>query len=131
VPAVTAAVVGVRRAIVVAVLGVACVATLAACGGGLGTAKSDYRKGRVSEAKDELVRLEPESRTWGNQRRAEYALYRGLVHHSLGDRAAAGVWLNEANAIEDAHPRTLAEDDRVRLKLALESLAGEAVGAAQ
>lgn len=96
-----------------------------ACGGGLGSAKSDFRKGRVSEAKDELVRLEPEARTWGNQRRAEYALYRGLAHHSLGDRAAAGVWLNEAKAIEDAHPRTLSEEDRVRLKLALESLAGD------
>jgi hypothetical protein len=99
---------------------------LAGCGGGgLGTAKADYHKGRIAEAKAELVQLEPESRTWGNQRRAEYALYRGLVHHSLGDRAAAGVWLNEAKAIDDAHPHTLVEDDRVRLKLALESLANE------
>lgn len=101
-------------------------ASLTACGGGLGAAKSDFRKGRIPEAKSELVRLEPESRGWGNQRRAEYALYRGLVHHSLGDRAAAGVWLNEAKTIEDAHPRTLGEDDRVRLKLALESLATDA-----
>lgn len=101
-------------------------ATLAACGGGLGTAKSDFRKGRIAEAKAELVRLEPEARTWGHQRRAEYALYRGLVHHSLGDRAAGGVWLNEAKAIEDAQPRTLSEDDRVRLNLALESLAPDA-----
>lgn len=99
--------------------------SIAACGGGLGTAKGDYRKGRITEAKAELVLLEPESRSWGSQRRAEYALYRGLVHHSLGDRAAAGVWLNEAKAIEDAHPRTLGEDDRVRLQIALESLANE------
>lgn len=101
-------------------------AILSGCGGSLGTAKSDYRKGRIAEAKDELVLLEPQSHGWGNQRRAEYALYRGLVHHSLGDRAMAGRWLNEAKALEDAHPRTLSEDDRVRLKLALESLAGGA-----
>jgi hypothetical protein len=98
---------------------------LAACGGSLSTAKADYRKGRLAEAKTELVRLEPASRGWSNQRRAEYALYRGLVHHSLGDRAAAGVWLTEAKALEDAQPHTLGDEDRVRLKLALESLAGE------
>lgn len=100
--------------------------SLSACGGGLGAAKSDFRKGRVAAAKNELVRLEPEWRTWGSQRQAEYALYRGLAHHSLGDRASAGVWLNEAKAIEDAHPGTLAADDRVRLDLALESLASDA-----
>jgi hypothetical protein len=96
-----------------------------ACSGGLGTAKADFRKGRIADAKAELLVLEPESRTWGNQRRAEYALYRGLVHHSLGDRAAAGVWLAEAKALEDAQPRTLGEDDRIRLKLALESLSSD------
>ena len=56
---------------------------------------------------------------------AEYALYRGLVHHSLGDRAAAGVWLAEAKALDDAQPHTLSDEDRVRLKLALESLASD------
>jgi len=111
------------RPVAVAVAMVLASAMSVGCGGGLSTAKSDYRKGRVAEAKDELVRLEPQSRGWSNPRRAEYALYRGLAHHSLGDRASAGVWLNEAKALEDAQPRTLAEDDRVRLKLALESLA--------
>ena len=95
---------------------------LAACGGGLGSAKSDFHKGRLAEAKSELVLLEPESRTWSNQRRAEYALYRGLVHHSLGDRSAAGVWLAEAKALDDAQPRALSDEDRIRLNLALESL---------
>jgi hypothetical protein len=100
-------------------------ASLAACGGGLGAAKGDFRKGRIAEAKAELVALEPEARTWDSKPRAEYALYRGLVHLSLGDRGASGVWLNEAKAIEDAHPRTLTDDDHVRLKLALESLASD------
>ncbi len=99
--------------------------SLVGCSGSLGAAKADFRKGRIAEAKSELVLLEPDSRTWSNERRAEYALYRGLVHHSLGDRAAAGVWLAEAKALDDAQPHTLSDEDRVRLKLALESLASD------
>lgn len=96
---------------------------LLACGGGISSAKSDFRKGRFADAKAELVALEPEAKSWTGARRAEYALYRGLVHHALGDRAAASLWLREARAMEDANPRTLADEDRVRLNLALESLA--------
>ena len=98
-------------------------AALVGCSGGLGTAKSDFRKGRIPEAMTELVRIEPEARGWSDERRAEYALYRGLAHHSLGDRIAARFWLGEAKVIEDRQPHTLSEEDRVRLKLALESLA--------
>ena len=94
-----------------------------ACGGGLSSAKSDYRHGRYPEAKNELVALEKESATWSGDKRAEYALYRGLVHLALGDRASAGVWLREAKAIDDVHPHTLSSDDRARLDVALDSLA--------
>lgn len=104
------------------VAGLVLVCALAACGGGLGSAKSAYRKGRLDEAKTELASLEAESRAWPPSRRVEYALYRGLVHLGLGDRAAAGVWLRETKAAEDAHPGTLEEDDRARLRLALEAL---------
>lgn len=97
-----------------------------ACGGGLSSARSDFKKGRFAAAKAELVALEPEAKAWMGARRAEYALYRGLVHHALGDRAAASLWLGEAKAIEDANPRTLADEDRVRLDLALQSLAPDA-----
>jgi hypothetical protein len=95
---------------------------LIACGGSLASAKGDWQKGRFSEAKAKLEALEPDSRTWTGQRRAEYVLYRGLVQLSLGDRQAAGVWLREAKAMEDVHPHTLAGDDKARLDLALESL---------
>ncbi len=95
---------------------------MTACSGGLANAKGDYKKGRLAEAKSELLALEKESGTWSGQKRAEYALYRGLVHLGLGDRAAAGVWLKEAKAIEDVHPQTLSGDDKARLDLALESL---------
>lgn len=104
-----------RRAAVLALF-------LVACGGSLGAAKSDFKRGRLADAKAELLALEPEAKQWRGTKRAEYALYRGLVHQSLGDRAEAGVWLREAKHEEDVHPHTLAEDDRVRLKLALESL---------
>lgn len=95
---------------------------LAACGGGVGSAKSAYRKGRLAEAKTELLALEGDSKGWSPARRSDYALVRGLVHHGLGDRAAASLWLREAKAYEDAHPGTFDEDDRTRLRLALESL---------
>jgi hypothetical protein len=108
--------VALARAVVVLLL-------VAACGGGLSSAKSDFKRGRFAEAKDALIALEPESERWDGQKRAEYALYRGLVHHALGDRAAAGVWLREAKAIEDVHPHTLEGDDKARLDLALDSLA--------
>ena len=96
-----------------------------ACGGGLASAKSDFKKGRYGDAKEQLLALEPDVKDWGERRRAEYGLYRGLTHAALGDRAAAGVWLREAKAIEDAHPRTLNDDDRARLNLALESLSAD------
>jgi hypothetical protein len=111
-----------RRTMRLALLALLAAAALSACGSALGDAKSDFKKGRYPEAREELLRLEPDSRTWDERRRAEYALYRGLTHNALGDRAAAGVWLKEAKAIEDARPGTLAEDDRVRLRLGLESV---------
>lgn len=95
---------------------------LLACGGSLASAKGDWQKGRYAEAKAKLEALEPESQAWSGQRRAEYALYRGLVQLSLGDRQSAGVWLREAKAIEDVHPHTLAEEDKARLDVALDSL---------
>ena len=98
------------------------VVLVGACGGSLASAKGDYQKGRYADAKAKLEALEPDSRTWSGQRRAEYALYRGLVHLSLGDRQAAGVWLREAKVMEDVHPHTLAGEDKARLDVALESL---------
>lgn len=94
----------------------------AACGGALAEGKSDFKKGRYPEAKETFVEAESEMRTWDDRRRAEYALYRGLTHGALGDRAAAGVWLREAKAIEDAHPGSLTADDMTRLRMGLESI---------
>jgi hypothetical protein len=94
------------------------VLVLAACGGALADAKSDFKKGRYAEAKETLVRAEPESKSWDEKHRAEYALYRGLTHNALGDRAAASTWLKQAKALEDS----LSEDDQVRLRLGLEAV---------
>jgi hypothetical protein len=94
----------------------------AACSGTLTSAKSDFKGGRMAEAKEKLVSLEPEARGWTGPRRAEYTLYRGLVESSLGDREAALGWLKEARSIHRAEPKTLSEDDRTRLDLALDAL---------
>jgi hypothetical protein len=96
--------------------------TLVACGPSLSRAKRDFKSGRVAEAKQTLLALEAESRSWSDDERTQYVLYRGLVHHALGDRSEAARWLEEAKALDQAHPKALSEDDRVRLKLALDAL---------
>ena len=93
-----------------------------ACGGALAEGKSEFKKGRYAEAKETFARTEAESKEWEDSRRAEYALYRGLTHSALGDRAAAGVWLREAKAVCDQHPSALGVEDLARLRLGLESL---------
>jgi hypothetical protein len=95
---------------------------LTACGGALADGEASFKKGRYEEARKIFVAAEPEMHTWHDPKRAEYALYRGLTHAALGDRAAAGVWLREAKAIEDTHPGSLNSEDLARLKVALEHL---------
>jgi hypothetical protein len=94
---------------------------LVACGGALAEGESQFGKGRYPEAKQTFAAIEVESRTWDDPRRAEYALYRGLTHAALGDRAQAGVWLREAKAIVDAHPGALSHEDEQRLRVGLEA----------
>lgn len=95
---------------------------LAGCGGALGSVKSDFKSGRISEAKDRLDALEPASKSWSGSKHADYVLYRGLVSHALGDREEAAAWLRQAKALEDASPGTYSEDDRTRLELSLDAL---------
>lgn len=96
------------------------------CSGGLGSAKRDFQSGDYGAARERLEKLEPASRAWNDADRATYALYRGLTHHSLGDRRRAATWLAQAKSIEDAHPHTLSPDDLTRLSLALDALGPEA-----
>ncbi len=92
------------------------------CGGMLADGKAQFDKGRYPEAKQTFAAIEVESRGWSDAKRAEYALYRGLTHAALGDRAAAGIWLKEAKALVDARPGSLSADGMHRLKLGLEGL---------
>jgi hypothetical protein len=94
---------------------------LCACGGSLAEGKSLFEKGRYPEAKQTFAASEADSRRWSDPRRAEYALYRGLTLGALGDRAQAGVWLREAQAIEQARPGSLTTEDAQRLRLGLEA----------
>jgi hypothetical protein len=94
-------------------------ALLLGCGGALAEGKSEFEKGRYAEAKQTFLAAEQDSKAWDDTRRAEYALFRGLTHAALGDRAAAAVWLREAKALEDARPGALSTEDLERLKLGL------------
>jgi TolA-binding protein len=98
---------------------------LTGCAGPLADGESQFDRGRYPEAKQTFASLESESRRWSDDRRAAYALYRGLTLGALGDRAMAGVWLREAKAIEDTHPGSLSPEDARRLHLGLESHEGD------
>jgi hypothetical protein len=91
------------------------------CGGALAQGESQFDKGRYPEAKNTFLSIEAESRNYDDPHRAAYALYRGLTHAALGDRASAALWLREAKAIEDAHPGSLSMEDRRRLQVALDA----------
>jgi hypothetical protein len=103
-------------------IGLALVILLLACGHPLARAESQFAEGRYPDAKQALLSLEAESRTWTDAKRAEYALYRGLTHAALGDREQAGVWLREARAIEDTHAGSLSQEDFQRLQLGVDGI---------
>jgi hypothetical protein len=91
------------------------------CGRPLGRAEAQFAEGRYPDAKQTLVMLETESRAWSDAERAEYALYRGMTHASLGDRDQAELWLREARSIEGAHPGSLSAKDVQRLQVTVET----------
>jgi hypothetical protein len=97
------------------------VASLIGCGGALAEGRSQFDRGDYPEAKQTFAATEADSRSWGDAKRAKYALYRGLTLGAVGDNGQAGVWLREAKAIEDAHPGSLDAEEAQRLHLGLES----------
>lgn len=104
------------------VVAVALVLAAFGCGSSFGEAKAAFKQGRYAEAKDLLAEDEASQTSWTPKKATEYALYRGLAHAALGDRAEATKWLHRAKAAEDHAPGTLSLDDRTRLELALESM---------
>jgi hypothetical protein len=94
----------------------------AGCGGALSEGRYEFSKGRYSEAKQTFLYVEIAAREWDAADRAQYALYRGLTHAALGDRAAASAWLTLARAIEEAEPGSLSERDASRLTIGIEEI---------
>jgi hypothetical protein len=109
------------RSVAVAIAALVVVA-LVSCGGALAEGESDFKSGRYPEAKEIFAGLELEAKGYGDAKRAEYALYRGLTLGALGDRARAGGWLREAKAIEAAHPGSLSQSDARRMNVAIEAI---------
>jgi hypothetical protein len=107
------------RAMIAAGLG--CL-TLLGCGGLLGQGEAEFAHGRYPEAKATFLHEEIAARDWSAPERAEYALYRGLTHAALGDRAAASAWLVLAKRVEEGEPGSLSERDASRLRIGLEEL---------
>jgi hypothetical protein len=109
------------EALVRRILSIGLLVSVSGCGGALAEGQSQFQNGRYAEAKQTFASCEAESRSWADERRARYALYRGLTLGALGDRAQAGVWLREAKAIHEVHPASLSGEDAQRLRLGLES----------
>jgi hypothetical protein len=108
-----------RHADLPALFAIALALMAPACASPLAEGERSFADGHYAEAKTQLVPLEDASASWNSDRRAEYALYRGLTANALGDRDSALKWLNAAKIIEDAHPGSLDHLNRVRLKVGL------------
>ncbi len=91
------------------------VATLAGCAGPLADARAAYDAARYPEALVALREVELDAARWKGERRARYALERGLTHVGLGDLDAAARWLGEARAAADADPGLFDDEDVGRL----------------
>jgi hypothetical protein len=94
--------------------------TVCACAGPLSSAEATFKRGDYASARQLLERAEGDVRTWSAEEQARYALYRGLTHSALGDRAHAITWLRWAKAIDDARPGALSFADRVKLENGLD-----------
>ena len=77
---------------------------LPACSAPLGPPLDAFHDGRLPEAATAFRRLEPRLSELSPRERAQYALYRGLVHLGLGDARAADRWLSVAKRLERDHP---------------------------
>ncbi len=95
--------------------------TLVGCGGPLADAEALFKRGQYPATHQALLGLAAASRSWDDAERAEYALYRGLTLMALGDRGRAVLWLQEAKAVEDERPGSLADADARRLAVAIAS----------
>jgi hypothetical protein len=93
---------------------------VAACGGPLSDARTEFDRGHYVAARQVLASME-RTGVWEVPERAGYALYRGLTCGALGDVPRARVWLDQARTLRDAHPGALSADDEARLHAALQT----------
>jgi hypothetical protein len=106
-----------------ALLPIALIAFLTtACGSTMGRAMTAFEDGRYPEAVGELRALESEARTWPEDRRAKYALYRGLTHLACGDARSADRWLSSAKRSWENNPELFDDAERGRLLAAWRSM---------
>jgi hypothetical protein len=81
----------------------------------MGHGISAYEVGRYPEAMNALLHAEPSELEVVPERRARYALYRGLTHLALGDDESAARWLAEAKEFDDRYPQELSAAEHGRL----------------
>jgi uncharacterized protein YceK len=92
------------------------------CGSAMSQGMTAFEDGRYPEAVAHFRQVEAEARDWPQERRARYALYRGLTHLSCGDVRAADRWLSQAKRFWENDPSVLDAAEHGRLLAAWRSM---------
>src|SRR5262245_59337966 len=92
------------------------------CGGPLDRAMDAFEEGRYPDAVGDFRRSERQFGRFSPNRRAHYALYRGLTHLAVGDARQADRWLSYAKGALDRDPDLFDDDERGRLIAAWRSM---------
>lgn len=98
---------------------------LAACATSFGRGVTHYEQAEYPQALERFVAIEGELDGLSPKERARYALYRGLTHFALGNRALARLWLGEAKLAYDEDGRVFSEKEAGKLGSALAHLPNE------
>lgn len=96
--------------------------SLASCTSSLGKGVSHYERAEYPQALERFVEMEDEVASASPSERAHYALYRGLTHFALGNRALAKEWLAKAKLAHDEDGRVFSDADAGKLGSALAHL---------
>lgn len=91
---------------------------LLACTSSFGEGVAHYGRAEYPQALERFVAIEDDVAGWPPRDRAHYALYRGLTHFGLGNRALAKEWLGRAKLAYDANPTIFSDADAGKLNSA-------------
>lgn len=99
--------------------------SMVACSSSFQKGLGHYERAEYPQALERFTAIEDDVEGWSPRDRAHYALYRGLTHFALGNRALARQWLTQAKAAQDADGDVFTDTDAGKLGSALAHLPSE------